>query len=786
MRFAMSSPLLRYGLAVFIVIVATLLRFLFSSLLGEGAPFILYFPAVALTAWLVGFGPSLLTTLLCALAAWFFFISPAVGLSNTHLVQVFLFALGSAFISALTAALNRSEQKEREKRMQFQVTLASIGDGVIVTDAEGRVTFMNGVAEQLTGWQLQDATDKPLTEVFHIVNEHTREATKNPALRAIREGLIVGLANHTILIAKDGTEIPIDDSGAPVWVEGERLLGAVLVFRDITQRRVQEKERDEFLAREQAARERLANIVASVPGVVWEAWGEPNAAAQRIDFVSHYVEEMLGYSVEEWLSTPNFWATIVHPEDKESALRVAAEHFNGGGGVNQFRWVTKDGRAIFVEGYAAVIRDDEGRPIGMRGVTLDVTERARLREERERLLELEHQARVEAEEASRLKDEFLATVSHEVRTPLNAILGYARMLRAGRLKGEAAERAVEIIERNATAQAQLIEDLLDVSRIITGKMRLELRPVEISAVIESALESVRPAAAAKEIHLQTIFSSETGLILGDAARLQQVVWNLLSNAIKFTPKGGRVQVILQRLDSQIEIIVRDKGRGIKADFLPYVFERFRQADGTTTRLAGGLGLGLAIVRHLVELHGGNVMAESEGEGQGATFTVRLPIMAVAADSGLPTGHWSEAANEMHPTRERSPLLTGIKILVVEDEASARSLLASILEDCQAEVRTVASAAEGAQEFEAWRPDVLISDIGMPMEDGYAFIKKIRARETGRRTPAIALTAYARSEDRLRALAAGFQMHVSKPVDPTELVLVVKSLLTSYDGEKLGN
>lgn len=782
MRFANATPLLRYGLAFLTVVGATLLRFLFSTLLGEGVPFILYFPAVALTAWLVGFGPSLLTMLLCAIAACVFFIPLSAGLTPTHLVQVFFFALASAFIGALTAALNRAEQKEREQREQFQVTLASIGEGVIVTDAAGHVTFMNRVAEQLTAWQLRDAAGKPLTEVFRIVNEHTRQTSENPALRAIREGLVVGLANHTILIAKDGIERPIDDSSAPIRADGERIIGAVLVFRDITARRGQKKEWERLLTSEQSARERLVNIVASVPGVVWEAWGEPDTATQRIDFVSDYVEKMLGYSVEEWLSTPNFWATIVHPEDKEKAMRVAAEHYANGGGVNQFRWVTKEGRAIFVEGYAAVIRNAAGQPIGMRGVTLDVTERARLREERERLLEQEYQARLQAEEASRLKDEFLATVSHEVRTPLNAILGYARMLRGGRLKGEAAQSAMEIIERNATVQAQLIEDLLDVSRIITGKMRLELRPIEISAVIESALESVRPAAAAKKIQLQPVLASDIGLILGDVARLQQVVWNLLSNAIKFTPQGGRVQIILQRTDSQIEVVVRDNGQGIKAEFLPYVFERFRQADGTSTRTAGGLGLGLAIVRNLVELHGGKVLAESAGEGQGATFTLHLPIMPVRSGA-LPATGWEETVSQIHPALDCPPSLSGVKVLVVEDEASARSLLTSILEDCEAEVRTVASAVEGLQQFQAWQPDVLISDIGMPEEDGYTLIEKIRAWETGRRTPAIALTAYARSEDRLRALAAGFQMHVSKPVDPTELVVVVKSLLTRDGSER---
>ncbi|HEX8556760.1 MAG TPA: PAS domain S-box protein [Pyrinomonadaceae bacterium] len=382
----------------------------------------------------------------------------------------------------------------------------------------------------------------------------------------------------------------------------------------------------------------------------------------------------------------------------------------------------------------------------------------------------------EAREASRLKDEFLATVSHELRTPLTAILGWAHMLRTGQFDSASAANAFETIERNARTQAQLIEDLLDVSRIITGKLRIDVRPVDPNSFIEAAVESVRPAAEAKGVRVQKVMDTGVVSVSGDPVRLQQVVWNLLSNAIKFTPRGGRVQVRLERVNSHIEIAVTDTGLGIARDFLPHVFDRFRQADGTTTRHHGGLGLGLAIVRHLVELHGGTVRAESPGEGQGSTFTVLLPVAPVyASDSSETRVH--PAARETLPVFECPDRLDGLRVLVVDDEPDTREMLKAGLGQCGAEVMVAASAADALAELQKSPPDVLISDIGMPDEDGYALIRKVRDLPAGRggNVPSIALTAYARTEDRLQALRAGYQMHVTKPVELTELAAVVASL-----------
>ena len=396
------------------------------------------------------------------------------------------------------------------------------------------------------------------------------------------------------------------------------------------------------------------------------------------------------------------------------------------------------------------------------------------------LADSERAARTEAERTSRMKDEFLATLSHELRTPLNAILGWTQVLRGDPANTEDMEAGLATIERNSRAQTQIIEDLLDMSKIISGKIRLNVERLDLVAVVEGAVETARPAAVAKGIRLHTTIDPQLSTVSGDANRLQQVFWNLLSNATKFTPKGGSVQVGLDRIESHLEVRVVDSGEGIEPEFLPDVFDKFRQQDASTTRQHGGLGLGLAIVKQLVELHGGNVRVQSSGKGRGATFIVTLPLSvlqpSVEADEpshrdrqGVDTGSLSIPTELLR--------LEGIKVLVVDDEPDARALVKRLLEDRRAQVTTAGSVAEAMERFQAERPDVLVSDIGMPGEDGYALIRKVRALapEQGGSTPAVALTAYARTEDRLKALMAGFQVHAVKPVDATELLALVATL-----------
>ena len=437
-----------------------------------------------------------------------------------------------------------------------------------------------------------------------------------------------------------------------------------------------------------------------------------------------------------------------------SALRADGEEFPMEATISQTRVA---GRRL----YTVIIRD--------------VSERVRADRERDRLLAREQAARTEAEAANRGKDQFLAMLSHELRTPLNAVYGYARMLQAGQLDPDAAARALDAIVRNANAQVQLIDDLLDVSRVITGKLRLNVRSVDLKAVVDGALDTVRPAVEAKGIRLRSVLDPGAGPITGDPDRLQQVVWNLLANAVKFTPKGGQVQVHLQRVNSHVEIVVSDTGQGIAPDVLPLIFERFWQGESSSTRPHAGLGLGLALVKHLVELHGGTVAAQSAGAGRGATFVVTLPVTI----AHLPP----EAVRRVHPTAasaEASHIgarLDGLRVLVIDDDPDAVDLMSAILTGAGAVILGARSASEALERLGAWRPHVLVSDIEMPEEDGYSFIRKVRALDEaqGGKTPAIALTAYGRRQDRMLSLSAGFSMHVPKPVDPGEFITLIASL-----------
>jgi PAS domain S-box-containing protein len=509
--------------------------------------------------------------------------------------------------------------------------------------------------------------------------------------------------------------------------------------------------------------------------VEWNHWMEEHTGKRAHDAIGNNLLELFPELTERRLDRHYKWALEGQVQVLSQALHgylismptVSAEH----------------GYAQMQQAVRISPLSHEGRVIGTLTIIEDVTERvareAELQaqiEARSRLLASEKLARTEAERANRLKDEFLATISHELRNPLNAILGWAHMLRVGKLTEPIAERAVETIYRNAKSQAQLVSDLLDVSRIISGKLRLDVRTVDLIFIINAAIDSIRPAAEGKGIRLQTMLDPAAGPISGDADRLQQIVWNLLTNAVKFTPKGGRIQVKVQRINSHVEIVVSDSGVGINKEFLPYVFDRFRQADASITRTHGGLGLGLSIVRQLVDLHGGGVSVQSEGEGKGTTFTITLPFVGVVTNQN--------DAEAVHPTQgdeissfEGLPSLQGLKVLVVDDEADTRELIREVLKECGSEVITSRSVEEALAALEEHKPDILISDLGMPDEDGYSLISKIRALpdDRGGQIPAAALTAYARAEDRMRVLRSGFQFHLPKPVDSAELVTVVASL-----------
>jgi PAS domain S-box-containing protein len=680
--------------------------------------------------------------------------------------------VGASKIARDISERRRAERALAEQREWLRVTLASIGDAVITSDRSGNISFLNPVAARLTGYSSEEAVGKPLSEVFKIVNESTREPIDNPVDKVLRSGAILGLANHTALIAKDGSEYPIEDSAAPIVDDEGNTLGVVLVFHDVSERR-----RNEDAIAEQ--REWLATTLESIGDAVIAT--DINS---RIVFLNAVAEHLTGWRAHE--AKGRECAEVFHIVNESSrstvdspVLRVLREG-NVVGLANHTALISRDGTEYPIDDSAAPIRGRDGRVIGVVLVFHDISERRRAEKERqqgerdrEQLLQSERAARTEAERANRLKDDFVAAISHELRTPLNAILGWTQLLMNKPHDIASVERGLAVIERNTQLQAKLISDLLDLSRIVSGKLRLELQLIDLAQVVDAAIDAARPAAQAKRIALQRRVDDRSAKVAGDALRLQQVFTNLLTNAIKFTGEGGSVTVCLEiEDDAHAVVTVTDTGVGINPEFMPYLFDRFRQADSSTTRRYGGLGLGLTIVKQLTELHGGSVSAHSDGRDRGATFAVRLPVgQSVRLD--VP------AHDTLHHSRKPGAAevrIDGIKILVVEDDPDTREFVERLLAEAGAHVIAVASAAAAFDCLRRERPDLLVSDIGLPDEDGYALIHRIRGLPDaeGGRIPAIAVTAFARAEDRRRALQSGFQSHVAKPVDPAELLASIVS------------
>jgi len=1126
-----AKSLTRYAAAVLAVAVAFACT-MFALPLSERSQLFLFLAAVVLSAWYGGSGPGLVATGLAAVAQ-LAFVEPPYG---DDVVRTLLFLVIATGICVAAAGRRRAEDRTRGHAEELAVTLASIGDAVVVADEAGRVTFMNAAAERLTGWPAGEARGRVLTEVCPLVDETTRAPVESPAMRVIRDG---GLPERpgTVLVRRDGSERAIDESGAPVRDPRGQVTGAVLVLRDLTDRRRIERDQAAVIAREQAARrdaaalsavgralvqsldsasvgrhivEGIRTLLGGSLSVLWEldatssrlvavaaagssdafapgtaipvdeavaglavrerapvdssdvladprvvlnaetralveksghgsvlavplaiggrvtgvlavgdvtsrAFGaeeirrlqdfanqaaialenarlfaleatrrahlEDLAAVQRdmsaeldLDRLLQLIIERAGrlfsggcfaYLVDEdrdafgsraWgRSEPAAEAPVPaagglvtscaaarhgllgndYPDSpyalpavvrlgvrhamavplvsrgrllgvlvlarREVDARFSREDLVAFEGLAVQAAVAVDNAALFVEAgrrrreaevlaelarsinaahdvgtvlqrvvdgakelcgcdlTSVALRETDSGEVVMRnrageyrgpqdrlviepgrgagGLVLrsgepfrsdDLGRDSRIAREQEPLIEVEglvatlivpimvegrvegllyvhrrtprpfpdrsetilrllaeyasiaihnmrllaheYQMRAEAEGASRMKDEFLATISHELRSPLQPLLNWAYLLRSPNLDPASAERALDAIERSTKTLGQLIEDLLDVSRIVTGKLRLQARPVRLPAVIRSAIEAVEAAALAKAVALEARIDPDLPVVLGDPDRLQQVLWNLLSNGIKFTPRGGRVMVTVTGGADEVLITVADTGAGIKPEFLPHVFERFRQAESSTNRAYGGLGLGLAIVRHLVELHGGSVSVASEGEGRGSTFTVRLPVASAVR---MPAERAPVAVTSDTPA---VPSLTGLHILVVDDEADAREVMRFMLERGGARVRIADSAAAALDAVREERPDLVISDIGMPIEDGYVMVRRLRAMEDGaRRVPAIALTAYASEEDSRRARVAGFDAHLSKPVDPARLIEIAVDL-----------
>ena len=651
---------------------------------------------------------------------------------------------------------------------RFRLLVDSVRDyAIFMLDPNGHVLTWNAGAERFKGYRAAEIIGSHFSRFYPP--EALAKGVPAEELRVASEA--GSFEDENWRVRKDGSMFWANVVITAMRDERGHLIGYAKVTRDLTQRRNHE----EALRQSEEKFRLLVEGVADYAIFMLDVNGKVaswNVGAQRIK----------GYAAEEIIGQ-HF--SVFYPQDvtdsgwPEHELREAALM---GRFVDTGWRIRKDGSAFWANVTITAMRDESGRLLGYAKLTRDLTERKRVEaievasQEREEILDAERSARMNAQRATRLKDEFLATLSHELRTPLSAILGWTQVLLRGHTANAVDQRrAIEVIDRNARAQVQLIDDLLDLSRIMAGKLRLDVQQVAIADVVQAAMDSAGPAAAAKEIRLVCLLDPARTVVSGDAGRLQQVVWNLLTNAIKFTPRGGRVQVLLQRVNSHIELSVSDTGVGISATFLPQVFDRFSQRDSSSTRTHGGLGLGLAICRQLVELHGGTIRAASPGEGEGSTFYVELPVSIMQVEA---------ERERTHPTSElidseaiAMPRLDGVHAFVIDDEPDARELLQRVLRDQGASVTVFDSAQAALTALADSRPAVIVSDVGMPAMDGYQMMRSLRAREVREsRIPALALTAFARAEDRKRALLAGFQAHLAKPFDVAELVLLVANLV----------
>jgi PAS domain S-box-containing protein len=681
---------------------------------------------------------------------------------------------GLHFCVARDITARKQADRERERQRQWlQTTLASIGDAVIATDAASRVIFMNAVAERLTGWAQSEAGSRPLPDVFRIINELTRAPVPNPIEKVFSTGVVVGLANHTVLIARDGQERAIDDSAAPIRHDGGQVEGAVLVFRDVTERR-----------RLDLAARYLASIVESsddaivskdLNGIV-TSW---NKAAERI----------FGYTAEEMIGQPI--ALLVPPErpDEESSILARLRR---GERIDHYETVRvrKDGSRLHVSVTISPIRDPDGHIIGASKVARDITREKALRDELERRV-------AELAEADRRKDQFLAMLAHELRNPLGAISNAVHVLLGqvpsdggspdGRVAASqpAQQRAIQVLRRQVQHQARIVNELLVVSRLTRGLIELRPEPLDLGRLVRDVAEDYRLALQQEQVALELALPESPLWVNGDPTRLAQVVSNLLSNALKFTPAGGRVTVSVvsgqwsvpssgEGGDSVVSapslttaVVVRDTGIGIEPELLPHIFDSFSQGDQTLARSHGGLGLGLAIARGLVELHGGTVSAESAGPGHGTTMRVVLPRLLTAG------GPVAKPA--------RRPEGKALRVLVIEDHPDAAETLKDLLEMSGYEVRTALTGPDGVRLAHEYDPDVVLCDLGLPGMDGYEVAAALRTAPGGRRQRLVAVTGYGQDEDRRRSREAGFQYHLVKPIDLEELRAVLAALASDMKG-----
>jgi PAS domain S-box-containing protein len=633
--------------------------------------------------------------------------------------------------TAILQARQQAEEALRKKSEWLRITLASIGDAVISTDSEGRVTFMNGLAEKLTGWPQAEVVGRPLSEVFNVVNERTRRPVENPALRALSEGTIVGLANHTVLIARDGTERPIDESAAPVRDESAAILGAVLVFCDVTKREWADNSRTLLAAIVEASDDAI--ISKTLDGVV-RSW---NRGAERL----------FGYTADEAVGRP---INLIIPPERQDEERAILERLRRGERVEHFETVrvAKDGRRIDISLTVSPLFDEDGQVTGASKIARDITERK--------------QSEMMLRAADRRKDEFLALLAHELRNPLAPLRHGLQVLRLAGGDAGIVTDVRTMMDRQLEHMVRLIDDLLDISRIGQNKIELKRARVPLAAVINSAVETARPVIEAEGHELSISLPSEPLFLDADLTRLAQVFSNLLSNSAKYTRPGGKIWLTVERKGKDAIVAVRDNGIGIPADALQRVFEMFCQIDRSIERATGGLGIGLALVKGLVEMHGGTVVADSDGLGRGSTFTVRLPTLAA-----IPEPASAALALAVPPI-----VGNGRRILVADDNRDSAVTLAKLLQLLSNDVRTVHDGVEAVEQAEEFRPEVILMDVGMPGMNGYDATRRIREQPWGRTAIILALTGWGQEGDRIQSREAGCDGHLVKPVSLAELETIL--------------
>jgi PAS domain S-box-containing protein len=642
---------------------------------------------------------------------------------------------------SILLARRHAEEDLRRQSEWLRVTLASIGDAVISTDAEGRVTFLNAAAEALTGWTAAEALGRPLPEVFHIVDEATRGPAEDPALHALREGAVVGLANHTLLIARDGTERPIDDSAAPIRDASGARLGAVLVFRDVSERRRAEETRARLAAIVESSEDAI--VSKSLDGVI-RSW---NAGAERL----------FGWSRQEAVGRP---ITLIIPPERHDEERAILERLCRGERIEHFETVrvARDGRRLDVSLTISPVRDGAGNIIGASKIGRDITRR---KQDEARLAQLNAELR----EQDRRKDEFIALLAHELRNPLAPIRSGLQVMRLSSGNAATVARAREMMERQLGHMVRLIDDLLDVARINQNKMELRRQLVLLADVVSSALETSRPLIEAAGHELTVSLPPGPVVLDADLTRLAQVLANLLTNSAKYTERGGRIWLSAERRDGEVTVSVRDTGIGIPAEALPRIFDMFSQVDRSIERTTGGLGIGLALVKGLVEMHGGTVTAESAGPGRGSTFTVRLPL------PGTPSRDTAAAPADERPDASRPKR----RVLVVDDHRDAAESLAILLRLLGDEVATAHDGVTAVETAERFRPEVILMDVGMPRLSGYEATRRIREQPWSRGVIILAVTGWGQEADRRQSRAAGCDGHLVKPVELADLERVLESL-----------